>query len=122
MVKSILIFLLILYCVLVESGDPLQNIVKSIYPSYMDNEDLSCHLYDRAILVPMLDVVDLVNQYMISLDQSDSRVYLSSDSISKSDQTSNGFAEIHSVEFLNNLKCSDTPNHELLLTVGMLCC
>ncbi|XP_042055739.1 uncharacterized protein LOC121800221 [Salvia splendens] len=46
------------------------------------------------------------------------RVYLSSDSIAKSDQSSNGFAEIHSVEFLNNLKCSGTPNHELLLKVG----
>ena len=78
--------------ILAESGDPLQNIVKSIYPSYMDNKYLSCHLHDRAILAPTLDVVDLVNQCMISLDQSDGRVYLSSDSISKSDQNSNGFA------------------------------
>ena len=71
--------------VLPNSGDPLQNIVTSIYPSYMNNQDLSCHLHDRAILAPTLDVVDLVNQYMISLDQSDGRVYLSSDSISKSE-------------------------------------
>ncbi|XP_042036669.1 ATP-dependent DNA helicase pif1-like [Salvia splendens] len=104
--------------VLPDSGDPLQNIVTSIYPAYMNNQDLSCHLHDRAILAPTLDVVDLVNQYMISLDQSDGRVYFSSDSISKSDQSSNGFAKIHSVEFLNNLKCSATPNHELLLKVG----
>ncbi|XP_042005913.1 uncharacterized protein LOC121754654 [Salvia splendens] len=104
--------------VLLDSGDPLQNIVTSIYPSYMNNQDLNCHLHDRAILAPTLDVVDLVNQYMISLDQSDGRVYLSSDSISKSDQSSNGFAEIHAVEFLNNLKCSGAPNHELLLKVG----
>ncbi|XP_042028804.1 uncharacterized protein LOC121775801 [Salvia splendens] len=95
-----------------------ENIVTSIYPSYMNNQDLSCHLHDRAILAPTLDVVDFVNQYMISLDQSDGRVHLSSNSISKSDQSSNGFAEIHSIEFLNNLKCSGTPNHELLLNVG----
>ncbi|XP_042029804.1 uncharacterized protein LOC121776687 [Salvia splendens] len=90
--------------VLSDSGDSLQNIVTSIYPSYMNNQELSCHLHDRAILAPTSDV--------------DGRVYLSSDSISKSDQSSNGFAEIHSMEFLNNLKCSGTPNHELLLKVG----
>ncbi|XP_042005908.1 uncharacterized protein LOC121754650 [Salvia splendens] len=83
--------------VLPDSGDSLQNIVTSIYPSYMNNQDLSCHLHNRAILAPTLDVVDLVNQYMISLDQSNGRVYLSSDSISKFHQSSNGFAEIHSV-------------------------
>ncbi|XP_042005920.1 60S ribosomal protein L38-like [Salvia splendens] len=42
----------------------------------------------------------------MSLDQCQGRVYLSSDSISNSDLTSNGLAEIHSVEFLNKLKCS----------------
>ncbi|XP_042038217.1 ATP-dependent DNA helicase PIF1-like [Salvia splendens] len=63
-------------------------------------------------------VVDEVNQLMMSLDQSHGRVYLSSDSISNSDLTSNGLVEIHSVEFLNKLKCSGTPNHELLLKVG----
>ncbi|XP_047945689.1 ATP-dependent DNA helicase PIF1-like [Salvia hispanica] len=46
------------------------------------------------------------------------RVYLSSDSISASDSNSNGSADIHSVEFLNKLKCSGTPNHELMLKVG----
>ncbi|XP_042023081.1 ATP-dependent DNA helicase pif1-like [Salvia splendens] len=84
----------------------------------LPDSDLSCHSHDRAILAPTLDVVDLVDQYMISLDQSDDRVYLSSDSISKSDQSSNGFAEIDSVEFFNNLKCSGTPNHKLLLKVA----
>ncbi|XP_047978732.1 uncharacterized protein LOC125220620 [Salvia hispanica] len=99
-------------------GDPLKTIVENIYPSYMDPEELSNCLHDRAILAPTLDVVDEVNQFMISMDQSQGRVYLSSDSISNSDSTSNGLAEIHSVEFLNNLKCSGTPNHELMLKVG----
>ena len=66
----------------------------------------------------MLEIVDGVNQFMMSLDQYEDRLYLSSDSISNSDSTSDGLAEIHSVEFLNILKCSGTPNHELLLKVG----
>ncbi|XP_042005673.1 uncharacterized protein LOC121754362 [Salvia splendens] len=104
--------------VLSNSGDPLKTIVENIYPSYMDPEELSNCLRDRAILASTFDVVDEVNQFMISMDQSQRRVYLSSDSISNSDSTSNGSAEIHSVEFLNNLKCLGTPNHELMLKVG----
>ncbi|XP_047949496.1 uncharacterized protein LOC125195385 [Salvia hispanica] len=46
------------------------------------------------------------------------RIDMSSDSIAHSDSTSGGLAALHSVEFLNNLKCSGTPNHELLLKVG----
>ncbi|XP_042005880.1 uncharacterized protein LOC121754618 [Salvia splendens] len=104
--------------VLSNSGDPLRTIVSNVYPSYMIPEELISCLHGRAILAPTLEVVDEVNQFMISLDQSPGRVYLSSDSNSKSDFTSNGLAEIHSVEFLNSLKCSGTPNHELLLKVG----
>ncbi|XP_042041213.1 GDSL esterase/lipase At4g28780-like [Salvia splendens] len=91
--------------VLYNNGDSLKTIVEKIYPSYMDPEELSNCLHDRAILVPTLDIVDEVNQFMITLDQSQGRVYLSSDSISASDSTLNGSADIHSVEFLNKLKC-----------------
>ncbi|XP_042055868.1 uncharacterized protein LOC121800363 [Salvia splendens] len=104
--------------VLSNSGDPLRTIVSNVYPSYMNPEELISCLHGRAILAPTLEVVDEVNQFMISLDQSQGRVYFSCDSISNSDSTSNGLAEIHSVEFLNSLKCSGTPNHELLLKVG----
>ncbi|XP_042022850.1 ATP-dependent DNA helicase PIF1-like [Salvia splendens] len=106
--------------VLSNSGDPLRTIVSTIYPSYMNHEELSNCLHERAILAHTLEVVDEVNQFMMSLNQSQGRVYLSSDSISNSDLTSNGLAEIHSVEFLNKFKCSCTYNHELLLKVGTL--
>ncbi|XP_042027045.1 uncharacterized protein LOC121774197 [Salvia splendens] len=104
--------------VLSNAGDPLKTIVEKIYPSYMDPEELSNCLHDCAILAPTLDVVDQVNQFMISMYQSQGRVCLNFDSISNSDSTSNGSTEIHSVEFLNNLKCSSTPNHEVILKVG----
>ncbi|XP_042005782.1 uncharacterized protein LOC121754500 [Salvia splendens] len=104
--------------VLSNSGDPLKTIVSKIYPSYMNQEELSGCLRDRPILAPTLEIIDEVNQFMMSLDQSEGRLYLSSGSIANSDSTSDGLAEIHSVEFLNNLKCSGTLNHELLLKVG----
>ncbi|XP_042032282.1 uncharacterized protein LOC121778983 [Salvia splendens] len=104
--------------VLSNAGDPLKTIVEKIYPSYMNRKELSNCLHNRTILATKLDVVDVVNQFMISMDQSQGQVYLSFDSILNSDSTLNGSVEIHSVEFLNNLKCSGTPNHELMLKVG----
>ncbi|XP_042032438.1 uncharacterized protein LOC121779176 [Salvia splendens] len=103
--------------ILSNAGDPLKTFVENIYPSYMGPEEFRNCLHDRAILAPTLDVDDEVNQFMILMDQSQGRVYLSSDSISNSDSTSNGSSEIHSAEFLNNLNCSGTPNHELMLKV-----
>ena len=55
----------------------------------MNHEELSNCLHDRAILAPTLEVVDEVNQFIMSLDQSQGRVYFNTDSISNSDLTSN---------------------------------
>ncbi|XP_047954108.1 uncharacterized protein LOC125200514 [Salvia hispanica] len=87
--------------VLSDSGDPLKTIV-----SNMNHDELSGCLCHRAILAPTLEIVDEVNQFMMSLDQSEGRLYLSSDSIANSDSTSGSSAALRSVEFLNNLKCS----------------
>ncbi|XP_042065511.1 uncharacterized protein LOC121809024 [Salvia splendens] len=51
-------------------------------------------------------------------NKSTERHSLDSDRVLNSDGTSYGFVEIHFVEFLNNLKCSGTSNHPLLLKVG----
>ncbi|XP_042027246.1 uncharacterized protein LOC121774434 [Salvia splendens] len=56
--------------VLSNSGDPLRTIVSNVYPSYMNPEELISCLHGCAILAPTLEVVDEVNQFMISLDQS----------------------------------------------------
>lgn len=105
--------------VLRSSGESLQTIVSSTYPLY-DNTGSAdtSYLQNRAILAPTLDIVDSINQYMISLNTSDGRSYLSSDSTSKSDSNSSILEEVHTPEFLNGLRCSGTPNHELFLKVG----
>jgi ATP-dependent exoDNAse (exonuclease V) alpha subunit len=49
---------------------------------------------------------------------SDEKVYLSSDSISKSDGYVEQQNKEFSVEFLNTIKCSGLPNHEIKLKKG----
>ena len=46
------------------------------------------------------------------------KVYLSADSISKQDCDVGSFDGMHSTEFLNSIKMSGLPNHELRLKIG----
>ncbi|CAH9097469.1 unnamed protein product, partial [Cuscuta europaea] len=100
-------------------GDPIVAIVENIFPEYVKSaSDISC-LRDRAILAPTLAVVEAVNEYMTDLNVGEvSRTYLSSDSVSSVDSTSDLMAELHTPEFLNSIKLSGVPNHELTLKVG----
>ncbi|XP_057764030.1 uncharacterized protein LOC131008561 [Salvia miltiorrhiza] len=104
--------------VLKSNDDPLRTIVSSTYPLFhSDNSDLS-YLDNRAILAPTLDVVHSINEYMINFRGGDGKMYFSSNSSCRSDSGSSLINDIHTPEFLNSLKCSGLPNHELFLKVG----
>ncbi|XP_057793359.1 uncharacterized protein LOC131009979 [Salvia miltiorrhiza] len=100
------------------SGNPIEHIVNTSYPSpFTDNAD-STYLQERAILAPTLNVVESINQYMIALNKSEGQLYRSSDSTSRSDSTTDLMQQLHTPEFLNSIKCSGVPNHEIYLKVG----
>ncbi|XP_057811702.1 uncharacterized protein LOC131025941 [Salvia miltiorrhiza] len=46
------------------------------------------------------------------------RLYRSSDSTSRSDSITDLVQQVHTPEFLNSIKCSGVPNHEIYLKVG----
>ncbi|KAH9622346.1 hypothetical protein KSS87_022355, partial [Heliosperma pusillum] len=81
--------------------------------------DLLIEDVKRAILAPTHEIVDAVNDYVLSLIDNDERIYLSSDEVSK-DDTSIGERDLHSTEFLNSIRCSGLPNHQLRLKVGAM--
>ncbi|CAH9131269.1 unnamed protein product [Cuscuta epithymum] len=63
------------------------------------------YLGDRAILAPTLPVVEAVNGYMTALNVGEvSRIYLSSNNVSKVDSTTDLMAEMHTPEFLNSIQ------------------
>ncbi|KAL3646345.1 hypothetical protein CASFOL_011525 [Castilleja foliolosa] len=101
------------------SGDPITAIVEDTYPMFRDSIDDPMFLRDRAILAPTLAVVHSINDYMNFMNSNEGCTYLSSDSTCKSDGSANNFtSELHTPEFLNSIKCSGVPNHELHLKVG----
>lgn len=55
---------------------------------------------------------------MISLNAVEGNTYLSSDSTCKSDANVDMLRDLHTPEFLNGIRRSGVPNHELKLKVG----
>ncbi|XP_075109715.1 uncharacterized protein LOC107829250 [Nicotiana tabacum] len=99
--------------------DPISAIVKSTYPDFINCCNDIGYIQQRAILAPTLDMVESINEYMISLNHSSEKSYLSSDTICSSDQTYSSLEHVHTPEFLNTIKCSGVPNHALTLKVGV---
>ncbi|KAL6518025.1 hypothetical protein OROMI_033726 [Orobanche minor] len=103
-----------------ESNDFVRSIVDATYPEFCDHIGDLSYLQGRAILAPTLEEVDRINEYMVSMYNTDERVYLSSDSIATTDRGISTFEHMHSVEYLNSIKCSDVPNHQLKLKLVFL--
>jgi ATP-dependent DNA helicase PIF1 len=100
---------------------PIAAIVESTYPSLPRNILDPSFLEGRGILAPTLNVVESVNKYVISLNHSEEATYLSSDSMSKADSGVDLLTDIHTPEFLNAIRCSGMPNHEIKLKVWHSC-
>ncbi|XP_025661178.1 uncharacterized protein [Arachis hypogaea] len=73
---------------------------------------------NRSILALTLHIVDEINNYMMSLNQTEVQTFYSSDKACETEPANDITASIHTPEFLNTIKCFGVPNHELTLKVG----
>ncbi|KAF7808275.1 ATP-dependent DNA helicase PIF1-like [Senna tora] len=101
-----------------EAADPIKEIVNTTYPSFLDNLDNIKYFQDRAILCPILENVEAINNFMLSLLPGEEVTYLSSDSICKSDTNVQSLEDVYTPDILNSIRCSGVPNHLLKLKVG----
>ena len=101
------------------NGDPLAAIVNSTYPDLFCYGDDMSYFKDRAILAPTNAIVELVNEYMLSLMPGDEKTYLSCDSKCSADSNVCGLGDVHTLEFLNTITASGLPNYTLKLKVGV---
>ncbi|XP_073302991.1 uncharacterized protein [Primulina huaijiensis] len=101
-----------------DCNDSIAATVESTYPSLDNNINNTAYFQQIAILAPTLDVVQSINEYMISLNHSEGRLYLISYTTCHSDRNVDLLNDVHTPEFLNGIRCSGVPNHELNLKVG----
>lgn len=100
------------------SGDPINDIVSSTYPNLVDNLSDEKFFHDRTILAPTLELVEKVNDYIMTMGPGEEKEYLSCDSVCKCDDDIGVDHRWMTSEFLNEIKCSGMPNHRLILKVG----
>ncbi|XP_074300018.1 ATP-dependent DNA helicase PIF1-like [Silene latifolia] len=97
--------------------NPIASIVGITYPALQNRLWDPDYLQERTILAPTHEIVEDVNDYVLSLIDGPERLYLSFDEVSKDDATI-GERDLFSTEFLNSIKCPGLPNHELRLKRG----
>ncbi|XP_019246292.1 PREDICTED: uncharacterized protein LOC109225939 [Nicotiana attenuata] len=100
--------------------DPISAIVESTYPDFFSHSSGIDYLQQREILALILDMEESINEYMVSLNHSPEKTYLSSDTVCMSDHSFSALEHVHTPEFLNSIKCSVIPNHSNTLKVGVL--
>ncbi|MCH83312.1 ATP-dependent DNA helicase PIF1 [Trifolium medium] len=101
------------------STNHVADIVDLIYPNLMQELSNINFFQDRAILCPTLEIVEKVNDYVMSLIPDDYKEYLSCDTVTKCDEDLGIDHRWITPEFLNDIKCSGLPNHSLKLKIGV---
>ena len=89
--------------------------MSSTYPDLLGNFSDPHYLRDKAILAPKNEIVDEVNSHILSILPGETKKYLSFDKICSSSNDVSKQSILYPIEFLNTLKFSRIPNHELEL-------
>ncbi|GKA16514.1 ATP-dependent DNA helicase PIF1-like protein [Tanacetum coccineum] len=100
--------------------DPITSIIEFTYPDLLNNINYPSYFQEKAILAPTNKVVDTINDHLLEKFPGEEMVYLSCDSIDKTERGSAIDEFVFSPEFINGLKFSGVPNHILALKVGVL--
>ncbi|KAL4609736.1 hypothetical protein ACB092_08G002900 [Castanea dentata] len=100
--------------------NPMQDIIDNTYPGLENKYTDPSYLQDRAILAPTNEVVEELNDYIVSSLNGEVHEYLSSDSICKASSNVPDQDLLYTVEFLNTLRFPGLPNHKLTLKIRLL--
>ncbi|XP_074345441.1 uncharacterized protein LOC141684401 isoform X3 [Apium graveolens] len=100
------------------SDDAIEAIVNEIYKDLHHRHGDVEYLRNRAVLTPLNEHVDNINVTVLRRLPGEFKVYKSYDSICKGSSTSEADEVLYPPEYLNSLKFSDMPNHEIAVKVG----
>lgn len=105
---------------LINTGEnKLEELVKFTYPDFKNSFFNPNYLKNRAILATTNEIVDEVNNYILSLVPNQEKEYYSADTLSQCMDTTNDADILYPVEYLNSLNANNFPTHVLKLKVGV---
>src|SRR5438105_2089438 len=96
----------------------IEALVRCTYPEFEHKYNDPDYIKKRAILATTNEIIEEINNYMITLLPTPEREYFSSDSISKCTDTPNDADILYPVEYLNTLNTNNFPPHRLKLKIG----
>ncbi|KAG2624578.1 hypothetical protein PVAP13_3KG144027, partial [Panicum virgatum] len=102
-----------------QADNKINALVESTFPNFSLNYNNAEYLRDRAILSTTNEIVDEINDYMLSLLPGNEIEYYSVDSISKCIDTCNDADILYPIEYLNSLSANNFPAHILKLKIGV---
>ncbi|GJU06527.1 DNA helicase PIF1, ATP-dependent [Tanacetum coccineum] len=108
-----------------ETDDDVGAIIDDTYPDLLRNLWNPSFFQEKSILAPTHEMVDIINQRMLTMLIGDEKEYESLDSVCLVDEDSNFDDSIYTTEFLNGLRMSGMPHHSIKLKIGtpiMLMC
>ncbi|XP_076933572.1 uncharacterized protein LOC143599520 [Bidens hawaiensis] len=106
---------------ILNSVDPLGDLIRFVYPNILDRFNELTYFQDRALLAPLNEVVQEINERMLAIFPGEEVEYLSSNSLAEFEDVSEDFdPQLYSPDLLNGLKMLGMPNHRLVLKVGVL--
>ncbi|GJU61122.1 ATP-dependent DNA helicase PIF1-like protein [Tanacetum coccineum] len=101
-----------------DSDDYIGSIIHESYPYLLQNLYDPDYFQERAILAPTHELVDMINDRMLSLIPGDEKTYNSSDTVGVADVDNNFNETMYTEEFLNNLNMAGIPHHSIKLKIG----
>ncbi|XP_061354352.1 uncharacterized protein LOC133298985 [Gastrolobium bilobum] len=100
---------------ILDSTKPLASIVQFTYPNLLQKMKDFKFFEERAILAPTFEVVEMVNEFILSQVTGEEKEYSSSDLYCIADEDIGIEPDWFTTEFLNEIKYSGFPNHKITL-------
>jgi ATP-dependent DNA helicase PIF1 len=101
------------------TDNKMKVLVESTYPHLQIKFNDPEYIKDRAILATTNEIVDEINEYIMSFIPGSEKEYFSSDSISNCTDTCNDADILYPIEYLNSLNANNFPTHRLKLKIGV---
>ncbi|GJU24631.1 ATP-dependent DNA helicase PIF1-like protein [Tanacetum coccineum] len=92
-----------------EADDHVYSIMNFTYPNILDNKNDPSYFKEKVILAPTNKVVDNINKHLLEKFPEEEMVYLTCDSVDKTERNTAIDQSIFSPEFINGLKFSGYP-------------
>jgi ATP-dependent DNA helicase PIF1 len=89
------------------------------YPDLDKEYGETDYLKERAILTPTNEIVDIINNYIVSIIPGDAKEYLSCDNIVKTPDAHESYDLLYPIEYFNSITGNNFPQHQLVLKKGV---